>query len=159
MTMTPKWKILISAIFLVVTILFFAPLNNAVAQTTQTMLLTNGDFEQGLSDWATFGASPSGHEGRSGAGAYWRANGFAGIYQQAAVTPGTTVRLSAWTKGWSGNDENSLSDEAWMRQRIGIDPTGGTDPNSPNIAWSLPAQLTQWGQLAVEVAATSEQVT
>ncbi|MCP4427716.1 MAG: hypothetical protein GY803_24795, partial [Chloroflexi bacterium] len=47
----------------------------------------------------------------------------------------------------------------WMRQRIGIDPTGGTDPNSPNIAWSLPAQLTQWGQLAVEVAATSEQVT
>lgn len=84
---------------------------------------------------------------------------FAGIYQTVAVEAGTTVRFSAWSRAWSSVSETELKDEAWVRQRIGIDPTGGSDPQSDAIVWSAPAQFIEWGQLSIEVASTSENVT
>lgn len=53
----------------------------------------------------------------------------AGVYQVVNNTvPGNGYRAEI---GWfvSGN-------KLYAKTRIGIDPTGGTDPNSPNIVWS-----------------------
>ncbi|MEM7799257.1 MAG: hypothetical protein AAF633_08715 [Chloroflexota bacterium] len=87
---------------------------------------------------------------------------FAGIYQRVPMESGSTVRLSAWTYAWSSTGSNTQvsQNEAWMRQRIGIDPTGGTDPNSDTIVWSAVSQhVDVWGQLAVEATAESDHVT
>jgi len=87
---------------------------------------------------------------------------FAGIYQRVPIAPATTIRLSAWSYAWSseGNDPTISQGGAWVRQRVGIDPTGGTDPNSPNIAWSMPTQyLDSWGQISVETQAQTDHVT
>ncbi len=86
----------------------------------------------------------------------------AGVYQKVPVTPDSTLRLSAWTFAWSseGNDPGRSQNGAWARQRIGIDPTGGTDPSSPNVAWSMPTQyLDSWGRISVETRAQSDHVT
>ena len=50
-----------------------------------------------------------------------------GIYTQVEVTAGTGYRASL---AWGAPN----SPETFGRQ-LGIDPTGGTDPNSPNIVW------------------------
>lgn len=58
-----------------------------------------------------------------------------GIYQQVHVTPGkgyhftlpyAVVNLDG--KGWSEDNQ--------VNRRLGIDPFGGTDANSPNVKWS-----------------------
>lgn len=95
----------------------------------------------------------------------WRtsfSSAFAGVSQRVPIPADATVRLSAWTYGWSstGDDPTISQNAAWMRQRIGIDPTGGTDPNSPDIIWSPAAQyIDTWGELAVEATASSDHVT
>lgn len=50
-----------------------------------------------------------------------------GIYTQVEVTPGAGYRASL---AWGAPN----APETFGRQ-LGIDPTGGTDPNSPNIVW------------------------
>ena len=51
----------------------------------------------------------------------------AGIFTQVNVTPGAGYRASI---GWGAPN----APDTFGRQ-LGIDPTGGTDPNSPNIIW------------------------
>lgn len=51
----------------------------------------------------------------------------AGIYTQVNVTPGAGYRASI---SWGAPN----APDHFGRQ-LGIDPTGGTDPNSPNIVW------------------------
>ncbi|MEZ4683639.1 MAG: hypothetical protein R2932_56465 [Caldilineaceae bacterium] len=51
----------------------------------------------------------------------------AGIYTQVPVTPGAGYRASI---SWGAPN----APDHFGRQ-LGIDPTGGTDPNSPNIIW------------------------
>lgn len=95
----------------------------------------------------------------------WRSNfssSFSGVYQRVPVPADSTVRLSAWTYGWSstGDDPSVSQNPAWMRQRVGIDPTGGTDPNSADIVWSPAAQyIDTWGELSIESTSTSDHVT
>ncbi|HRJ44613.1 MAG TPA: hypothetical protein PL105_22145, partial [Caldilineaceae bacterium] len=51
----------------------------------------------------------------------------AGIWTQVRVTPGNGYRASiAWG---APNDPGSFG------RQLGIDPTGGTDPNSPSVIW------------------------
>ncbi len=53
----------------------------------------------------------------------------AGIYTQVGgLTPGATYYASM---GWGPSMEPKDS----FSRRLGIDPTGGTDPNSPNVVW------------------------
>lgn len=59
----------------------------------------------------------------------------AGIFQTVAVTPGLGYHFDlAWAvetidgKGWHSGFQ--------INRRLGIDPYGGTDPNSSNIQWS-----------------------
>lgn len=53
----------------------------------------------------------------------------AGIYTQVGgLTPGATYYAAM---GWGAP---TPPQDSWAR-RLGIDPTGGTDPNSPNVVW------------------------
>ncbi|MGE5602013.1 MAG: hypothetical protein ACM30E_03120 [Nitrososphaerales archaeon] len=71
---------------------------------------------------------------------YWGAPSFrmwsdggtfvAGIYTQVGgLTPGASYSASV---GWGAPDPWQGDN---FGRRLGIDPTGGTDPNSPNIVW------------------------
>jgi LysM repeat protein len=70
----------------------------------------------------------------------------AGFYQQVGgIEPGTALRFAAFMQTWSclpgqtwnvcptGDKSNS---PAKMHTKIGIDPTGGTDPWSASVVWS-----------------------
>lgn len=68
---------------------------------------------------------------------FWRTHE-AGFYQQVAVTPGQTYCLSMWGHSWSAeDDDNAYSGPVYgnFRQRVGLDPTGGTDWRSSNVVW------------------------
>ena len=61
----------------------------------------------------------------------------AAVYQQVAVTPGTAYSLSGWMVSLCGGSATPSSCPAdyYMEKLLGIDPTGGTDPLSPNVIW------------------------
>lgn len=94
-----------------------------------------------------------------------------GVYQQVGnVTPGARYRFEAWAMVWSchfssekdaGNCADARSgNPSPMRVRIGIDPTGGTDPFSGAIVWSgIYEPVDNWQQLQVEATAQGNRVT
>lgn len=93
---------------------------------------------------------------------FWRTHE-AGFYQQATVTPGETYCFSAWGHSWSAED-----DEDWysgpfygnFRQRVGIDPTGGTDWQSGAIEWGpLQLQYDYYAPFAVSATAQASTLT
>lgn len=51
----------------------------------------------------------------------------AGIYTQVAVTPGAGYRASV---AWAAPNEPDT-----FGRRLGLDPTGGTDPTAPTVVW------------------------
>ena len=68
----------------------------------------------------------------------------AGIYQVVEnVRPGAALRFSIYMQAWSATKLNGAEPnphfsfgQTSMHMRIGIDPTGGTDPWSKDIVWS-----------------------
>jgi LysM repeat protein len=65
----------------------------------------------------------------------------AAVYQQVPVTPGTNLTGSAWARIKTCNiapnaDNCGSAVESGAYVKVGIDPNGGTDPNSPSIVWS-----------------------
>ena len=62
----------------------------------------------------------------------------AAIYQQVPANPGTAYSLSGWQLTLCGGSTmpNDCPAGYYMAKMLGIDPTGGTDINSPNIVWS-----------------------
>lgn len=61
----------------------------------------------------------------------------AGIYQQVNVTPGVAYQAHVgWAVFASTNPDGSRNTGPLIERRIGIDPTGGTDPTSGNVLWS-----------------------
>ena len=63
----------------------------------------------------------------------------AGVYQEVSnVTPGTAYLLQVeWAPMQSYNaDKGGKQSGDFLGRVVGIDPTGGKDPNSPNIVWS-----------------------
>lgn len=58
----------------------------------------------------------------------------AGIYTQVSVNPGAGYRASI---AWGAPNAPDL-----FSRQLGIDPTGGTDPNSPTIIWGP----VHWGE-------------
>lgn len=64
----------------------------------------------------------------------------AGLFQQVSgVTPGVAYLASVEWAAWESRDPatNEKNKGDLIGRRIGIDPTGGTDPNSPNVVWSM----------------------
>lgn len=106
---------------------------------------------------------------QSGARAINLNRGFAtftvAIYQTVAVTRGSNVIGSAY--GYlrtcnppTGFDNCGSAVESGAFTRVGIDPAGGTDPNSPGILWSNNAQPhDRWEQMTVSATAAADSVT
>ena len=158
---------------IVILTLFLLLAQTAMAQEPVN-LLENGDFTETSSGgiaagWTPFAISdehapPHYHlatvDGRQVQ--QWSGDGLAGVYQQVTVEAGTAVRLEATTRAWSTSGESpGVSQEpAWVRQRVGLDPLGGTDPLASTVMWSAPGQLLDtWGTLAVETYAEAATVT
>ncbi|HVO70924.1 MAG TPA: LysM domain-containing protein [Aggregatilineaceae bacterium] len=95
----------------------------------------------------------------------------AGFQRVGGLQAGDTVTLTG--NGWvfTCNDTSTscaTSDPPYRRSdtaagavlKVGIDPTGGTDPNSANVQWSASASpYDQWAQMNVTAAATGDTVT
>jgi len=67
-----------------------------------------------------------------------------GVYQVVdGLRPGSPLRFSIYMQAWSATKENRMEPnphfsfgQTGMHMKIGIDPTGGTDPWSKDIVWS-----------------------
>lgn len=84
-----------------------------------------------------------------------------GIYQRISVTPNSLVTVRAWAQAWSSSgDDPAVSVGGNYQLSVGIDPTGGTDWNSPNVVWSPRSNLLdQWVELSVQARAQGGAVT
>ena len=89
----------------------------------------------------------------------------AGIYQvvdlaKAGVPSGSWLRFSMWFFSWSSQlDKFGISD-GFSHKWVGIDPTGGVDPYSPNIVWGNEDRtMDVWVQVGVIAQAKADKVT
>lgn len=88
----------------------------------------------------------------------------AGLYQSVSgITVGDTLTFNAYVYVWSTRDLSNpdLSVSPGMVEvKVGIDPTGGTDPESTEIAWSIPVEeYDSWILHTVSIPAQSDTVT
>lgn len=79
-----------------------------------------------------------------------------GLSQRVPVMPGTAVTFSAYGNGWSsaGDDPDVPLNPASLQLLIGIDPSGGTNPDSGMVVWSAAANPLH-GYIPFSVAATA----
>ncbi|MCD6519442.1 MAG: hypothetical protein J7M05_05940 [Anaerolineae bacterium] len=84
-----------------------------------------------------------------------------GLFQRIHVPPGSLVKVHAWAQAWSSKGDNpAISEGGKYALSVGIDPTGSTDFNSPNVVWSPRNEtLDQWVELSVEARAQGDTVT
>jgi LysM repeat protein len=92
-------------------------------------------------------------------------------YQQVAVTPGDTLRATAYGWVFTCNDaitSCAIADPPYHRSdplagasmRVGIDPVGGLDPQAASVKWSAAlAPYDQWSEMNVTATAQSSTVT
>ncbi len=89
----------------------------------------------------------------------------AAIYQTVNnIQAGTNVQASAFSQvkacNLGGGSSCGSAVESGSQTRIGIDPTGGSDPNNPAIVWSAwTAPHDQWLQQTASATATGTSVT
>jgi hypothetical protein len=85
-----------------------------------------------------------------------------GLYQVVNVLPGTAVTFSAYGLAFSsdGADPTTPVNPADMRLQIGLDPTGGTNPDGGTVLWSGSANpLTQYQPFTVSGTAVTDRIT
>jgi len=75
-----------------------------------------------------------------------------GVYQRFQAAPGQNYTVKAWFKCYS--PQGSGIAEGFL----GLDPTGGTDPNSPNVIWSS-KPYEYWSQKVWSVTAQGDFIT
>lgn len=139
-------------------------------------LLVNGNFEQpNNAGWTFFNVwrdTPSTNDERGdpltridGAQSFRIWNNFrcimAGVYQRVVVAPFTTLEFSAWGRTWAsegvfpaGHDQNTYDAIA-----VGIDPSGGTSPESTGIIWNENFSTDNGKRVFIRATALSSQVT
>jgi hypothetical protein len=85
----------------------------------------------------------------------------AGLWQRATVPANARVVFTIWGQAWSNNDDAPTSVfPTAVNMRIGIDPTGGANPFSPNVVWSGSANpYDAYAQFQVEATAQGATVT
>lgn len=95
----------------------------------------------------------------------------AGLYQQVnGITPGTTLRFQAYIqtwgcmpgdKGWNVCPTGHLSNSpSTFHTRVGIDPTGGTDPWAGTVVWGPEGEAYDvWTPFQVDAVAQGGTVT
>ncbi len=93
-----------------------------------------------------------------------------GWQQVPGVQLGSTLHASMFAQAYTCNDQvyscigndgkhhSNITSGAYFK--IGIDPSGGTNPTSPSIVWSAPAaSFDAWGQLGVDAVNCNNVVT
>jgi len=92
----------------------------------------------------------------------------AGLMQRVTgITPGVQLLFSAYMEAWMCNDYIAACDggrksqnPTTMHLRVGIDPTGGANPFSPDVVWSDEGDsFDRWTLFSVEAAAKGDAVT
>lgn len=89
----------------------------------------------------------------------------AGLYQQVDAVPGGSYCFSVYGHAWSSRKTlpgyiSDPTDHGFLRQQVGIDPTGGTDWQSPDIVWSdARMQYDEFGEFVIETTAQADQIT
>ena len=103
--------------------------------------LRNGGFETGLyAPWSyggggvrsgTWTLGLTAHTGSKFFGIYSSNYAVSGTLGQTVSVPSGEYQASTWSQVY-----RTYSDPTAAADRVGIDPTGGTNPNSPNVVWS-----------------------
>ena len=92
----------------------------------------------------------------------------AGLMQRVTgLKPGAALRFSIFMQAWQCFDTNACgakgirSDQPGnMHLRVGMDPTGGTNPYSPDVVWSgEQAAFDRWVEFAVQATVKADAVT
>lgn len=85
----------------------------------------------------------------------------AGLLQIVTVPAYSRVRFQIWGQAWSSASDAEFSDyPTTVNMRIGIDPTGGTNPYNSAIIWSSFSQpYDLYAQFSVEAQAQGDKVT
>ncbi|MCB0110506.1 MAG: hypothetical protein KDE53_31510 [Caldilineaceae bacterium] len=90
------------------------------------------------------------------------------FHQQISVTVGGAYSLSGWMLSLCGGSAvpSDCPDGVYMAKRLGIDPTGGIDPNGENVVWIENrhnfwenGQRVGWQQMSVSALAQAETLT
>lgn len=137
-----------------------------VTEAETQNLLVNGDFETGnLNGWTLWGDQKPGirsdnfiggirpHTGTYYVGGAWNScctnpSSDGGVYQQIPVNPNQPVTLRGWLYTYQGDpSQDAKFDSAYDLMclgRVGIDPSGGTDPASGSVIWSTPTSGQDW---------------
>ncbi len=83
---------------------------------------------------------------------------YGGAYQRVPAEPGNEYRLSAWLFSYCEGDLSTRDRQTVMR--IGIDPTGGTNPQAASVKWTpFTNSQSGWTQVGLSAVATSNYVT
>jgi len=88
-----------------------------------------------------------------------------GLYQQVSALENGRYCFSSWGQAWSARETlpgwlSDLNDNGELYQRVGIDPTGGTDWQSPNVVWGkMRMQYDEFGLFSVEAVAEADTIT
>jgi len=90
----------------------------------------------------------------------WESGAF---YQTFDVCPGRDYTASVWSWVYWVAD-GSPGSEQQTKSRIGLDPTGGSDPNAPTVVWSdwdieYSEGTGSWDQISVTATATTGRMT
>jgi LysM repeat protein len=89
----------------------------------------------------------------------------AGVYQQVSgITPSSKVRFSAWGFVY-GKDPDPNKSPGYVHMKVGIDPTGGTNPFAGSVVWSgvvnpiATGTGSAWQEMSIEAVAQNAAVT
>lgn len=88
-----------------------------------------------------------------------------GAFQQVAAVPGGRYCFSAWGHAWSSRQTlpgylSNPNDHGELYQKVGIDPTGGTNWQSSHVIWGdARMQYDEFGLFTVEAIAQSSTIT
>jgi hypothetical protein len=143
--------------------------------------LVNGDFniyhpqEPGLmTGWTGFGTTDGIYEGGhekivvydkafayEGKGLYFAQSGSntknGGAFQVVQATPGQKYRLTGQVFTYTHGEAKKPMDN---NCRLGIDPTGGRDPGSPDVVWTKRTESEEeWTKVSVEATAQTIRIT
>ncbi|MBD3362526.1 hypothetical protein GF362_02295 [Candidatus Dojkabacteria bacterium] len=88
----------------------------------------------------------------------------AGIYRKVNVGTDKQLKMQAYGSQWT---DDGSGGSTIMNGRIGIDPTGGTDPNSDSVIWTdwtplpnvKPEDSGEWKKLEIEATSEVDEVT
>jgi hypothetical protein len=84
----------------------------------------------------------------------------AGLYQSVSVPANAWLRFTIWMFNWSSQEDVFGVSDGFHHKWVGIDPTGGADPSSPNIVWGNENRtMDAWVELGVVAQARGDRAT